>query len=193
MGLNTYCYFVAPSAASEFVVLEDVTPEQVVAAPGICKFLTGDLSAPVYCYPPFPGSEAGYLRAQIARWGKGRIGAETVQDLSQETLAALSQAIDSHDPDRGVRFSTWLLAIAKYTLSDEFDRRMAQKRGSGKKPLDLEAAEQRFAGRFQRTLWPEIMGLRLLRAVSRQRNQLRLRGCIAGGLLCSSQDWVRVQ
>jgi uncharacterized protein (DUF2147 family) len=24
-------------------------------------------------------------------------------------------------------------------------------------------------------------------------NQLRLRGCIAGGLLCSSQDWVRVQ
>lgn len=80
------------------------------------------------------------LRAQIARWGKGRIGAETVQDLSQETLAALSQAIDSHDPDRGVRFSTWLLAIAKYTLSDEFDRRMAQKRGSGKKPLDLEAA-----------------------------------------------------
>jgi uncharacterized protein (DUF2147 family) len=24
-------------------------------------------------------------------------------------------------------------------------------------------------------------------------NQLRLRGCIAGGLLCSSQDWVRLQ
>ena len=24
-------------------------------------------------------------------------------------------------------------------------------------------------------------------------NQLRLRGCIAGGLLCSSQDWVRIQ
>ena len=24
-------------------------------------------------------------------------------------------------------------------------------------------------------------------------NQLRLQGCIAGGLLCSSQDWVRVQ
>lgn len=42
--------------------------------------------------------------------------------------------------------------------------------------LDLEAAERRFAGRFQRTLWPEIMGLRLLRAVSRQGNQLRLRG-----------------
>ncbi|HKX46359.1 MAG TPA: sigma-70 family RNA polymerase sigma factor [Planctomycetota bacterium] len=81
------------------------------------------------------------LRAQLARWGRGRIGAETVRDLSQETLAALSQAIDSHDPDRGVRFSTWLLAIARYTLSDEFDRRMAQKRGGGRRPLDLEAAE----------------------------------------------------
>ncbi|MEO0649686.1 MAG: sigma-70 family RNA polymerase sigma factor [Planctomycetota bacterium] len=80
------------------------------------------------------------LRAQLSRWGRGQIGAETVQDLSQETLAALSQAIDTHDPDRGVRFSTWLLAIARYTLSDEFDRRMALKRGAGKKPLELEEA-----------------------------------------------------
>jgi RNA polymerase sigma factor (sigma-70 family) len=80
------------------------------------------------------------LRAQFARWGRGRIGAETVKDLSQETMAALATAIDSHDPTRGVRFSTWLLAIAKYTLTDEFDRRMAQKRGSGKKPQDLETA-----------------------------------------------------
>jgi RNA polymerase sigma factor (sigma-70 family) len=80
------------------------------------------------------------LRAQLSRWGRGQIGAETVQDLSQETLAALSQAIDSHDPSRGVRFSTWLLAIARYTLSDEFDRRMALKRGEGRRPLDLDEA-----------------------------------------------------
>lgn len=80
------------------------------------------------------------LRAQFSRWGKGRIGAETVQDLSQETMTALATAIDSHDPSRGVRFSTWLLAIAKYTLTDEFDRRMALKRGSGKKPMDLDQA-----------------------------------------------------
>ncbi len=80
------------------------------------------------------------LRAQFRRWGRGQIGAETVQDLSQETLAALSQAIDTHDPERGVRFSTWLLAIARYTLSDEFDRRNALKRGAGRKPVELDEA-----------------------------------------------------
>lgn len=78
------------------------------------------------------------LRAQLFRWGRGRIGVETVQDLSQETLAALSTAIDRHDPSRGARFSTWLLAIARYTLGDEMDRRNAQKRGSGVKPRSLE-------------------------------------------------------
>ncbi len=78
------------------------------------------------------------LSAQLRRWGRGRIGPETVQDLSQETLTALAQAIDSHDPSRGVRFSTWLLAIARYTLSDEFDRRNAQKRGEGRRPVELD-------------------------------------------------------
>lgn len=78
------------------------------------------------------------LRSQLSRWGKGRIGAETVQDLSQETLTALTTAIDRHDPSKGARFSTWLLAIARYTLGDEIDRRNAQKRGGGVKPKSLE-------------------------------------------------------
>ncbi len=78
------------------------------------------------------------LRSQLRRWGRGRIGVETVQDLSQETLAALAGAIDQHDPSRGARFSTWLLAIAKYTFGDEMDRRMAKKRGEGRKPLSIE-------------------------------------------------------
>jgi len=78
------------------------------------------------------------LRSQLAKWGGGRIGAETVQDLSQETLAALADAIDRHDPDKGARFSTWLLAIAKHSLYGEFDRRMAQKRGSGRAPAEFD-------------------------------------------------------
>lgn len=69
------------------------------------------------------------LRAQLTKWGKGRIGAETVRDLSQETMAALSDCIDRYDPAKGARFSTWLLAIAKHVLGDEMDRRNAQKRG----------------------------------------------------------------
>jgi RNA polymerase sigma factor (sigma-70 family) len=80
------------------------------------------------------------LRAQIARWGGGRIGQETVKDLSQETLTALEKAIDRHDPSHGARFSTWLLAIARYTLGDEIDRRMADKRGGGVRPRPLEEA-----------------------------------------------------
>ena len=80
------------------------------------------------------------LRAQIARWGGGRIGQETVKDLSQETLTALEKAIDRHDPSHGARFSTWLLAIARYTLGDEIDRRMADKRGGGRRPRPLEEA-----------------------------------------------------
>ncbi|MDP6539543.1 MAG: sigma-70 family RNA polymerase sigma factor [Planctomycetota bacterium] len=78
------------------------------------------------------------LRAQLRRWGRGRIGPETVQDLSQETLTALAGAIDRHDPSRGARFSTWLLAIARYTLTDEIDRRTAAKRGGGTRPATLE-------------------------------------------------------
>jgi len=78
------------------------------------------------------------LRAQLSKWGKGQIGAETVKDLSQETLAPLSASIDRYDPAKGARFSTWLLDIAKHTLGDEIDRRMAQKRGSGKRASTLE-------------------------------------------------------
>ncbi|MHC4107311.1 MAG: sigma-70 family RNA polymerase sigma factor, partial [Planctomycetota bacterium] len=84
------------------------------------------------------------LRAQLAKWGRGNIGAETVRDLTQETLAALSDSIDRYDPKRGARFSTWLLSIAKHALGDEIDRRMALKRGGGRKPTEF---DERFMGR----------------------------------------------
>jgi RNA polymerase sigma factor (sigma-70 family) len=80
------------------------------------------------------------IRAQLTKWGKGRIGSQTVQDLSQETMAALSDSIDRYDPLKGARFSTWLLAIAKHVLGDEMDRRNAQKRGSGRKAAGFDEA-----------------------------------------------------
>lgn len=83
------------------------------------------------------------LRGQLAKWGRGRIGVETVRDLTQETLAALSSSIDRYDPNRGARFSTWLLSIAKHSLGDEIDRRMALKRGGGRKPTEL---DERYMG-----------------------------------------------
>lgn len=78
------------------------------------------------------------LRAQLTKWGRGRVGVETIRDLTQETLAALSDSIDRYDPNRGARFSTWLLSIAKHALGDEIDRRMAKKRGAGKRPTELD-------------------------------------------------------
>lgn len=78
------------------------------------------------------------LRGQLAKWGRGRIGVETVRDLTQETLAALSDSLHRFDPSRGARFSTWLLSIAKHALGDEMDRRMALKRGAGRKPVLLD-------------------------------------------------------
>jgi RNA polymerase sigma factor (sigma-70 family) len=78
------------------------------------------------------------IRAMLARWGGGRLGEETLRDLTQDTLAALDHSIDRFDPTRGVRFSTWLLAIAKHVLGDEFDRRFAQKRGSGRRGVSLD-------------------------------------------------------
>ncbi len=87
------------------------------------------------------------IRAQLSKWGKGRIGSQTVQDLSQETLAALSDSIDRFDPTRGARFSTWLLAIAKHVLGDEMDRRNAQKRGGNRRPVELD--ERWMAGRVE--------------------------------------------
>lgn len=80
------------------------------------------------------------LRGQLMKWGRGRIGVETVRDLSQETLAALSGSIDRYDPARGARFSTWLLAIARHVLGDEMDRRSALKRG-GNRPRPAEFDE----------------------------------------------------
>jgi RNA polymerase sigma factor (sigma-70 family) len=78
------------------------------------------------------------LRSQLTKWGRGRIGVQTVQDLSQETMAALSNCIDRYDPKKGARFSTWLLAIAKHVLGDEMDRRNAQKRGGGARSTELD-------------------------------------------------------
>jgi len=65
-GVNTYSYFATNDPASDWTELPLVLPAQLLAAAKIRKYFTGDLSAPVRAYPPFPGNEAAYLRAQIA-------------------------------------------------------------------------------------------------------------------------------
>ncbi|XP_048366201.1 radial spoke head protein 6 homolog A-like [Sphaerodactylus townsendi] len=66
-GTNKFFYFVCNEPGKPWVKLPHVTPVQIVNARKIKKFLTGRLDAPIVSYPPFPGNEANYLRAQIAR------------------------------------------------------------------------------------------------------------------------------
>ena len=44
-----------------------MTPAQIAVARVIRKAFTGDLDSAVDTYPPFPGTERNYLRAQVAR------------------------------------------------------------------------------------------------------------------------------
>lgn len=65
-GVNRLTYWVKPSNDAPATVLPHVTEEQITVARQIKRYFTGDLSAPVSGYPPFNGTEAHYLRAQIA-------------------------------------------------------------------------------------------------------------------------------
>ncbi|MEQ8767752.1 MAG: sigma-70 family RNA polymerase sigma factor [Planctomycetota bacterium] len=62
---------------------------------------------------------------------------ETVKDISQETLMQLFEEIGRFDTQRGVKFSTWLYAIAKHIVASELTYRNALKRNKGVKPLSL--------------------------------------------------------
>uniref|UniRef100_A0A8C2T5W7 Radial spoke head component 4A n=1 Tax=Coturnix japonica TaxID=93934 RepID=A0A8C2T5W7_COTJA len=70
-GTNKYIYFVCNEPGDPWVKLPPVTPAQIVCARKIKKFFTGRLDAPIVSFPPFPGNEANYLRAQIARISAG--------------------------------------------------------------------------------------------------------------------------
>lgn len=66
-GANKYVYFVCSFLGGPFTQLPFVKPEEVKVARQIKKLLTGRLESPVSTFPAFPGTEANYLRAQIAR------------------------------------------------------------------------------------------------------------------------------
>ncbi|TNN77511.1 Radial spoke head protein 4 A [Liparis tanakae] len=70
-GTNKFVYYVCKEPGLPWVKLPAVSPEQITAARQIRKFFTGRLDTPVVSYPPFPGNEAQYLRAQIARISAG--------------------------------------------------------------------------------------------------------------------------
>nr|XP_046247040.1 radial spoke head protein 6 homolog A [Scatophagus argus] len=70
-GANKFVYYVCKEPGFPWVKLPSVSPAQITAARQIRKFFTGRLDNPIVSYPPFPGNEANYLRAQIARISAG--------------------------------------------------------------------------------------------------------------------------
>lgn len=67
VGLNRKVYFVCNQPGTPWLRLPHVTPAQIQAARHIRKFFSGDLDNQLRTFPPFPGTERNYLRAQIAR------------------------------------------------------------------------------------------------------------------------------
>ncbi|XP_046554829.1 radial spoke head protein 6 homolog A-like isoform X2 [Haliotis rubra] len=66
-GLNKKVYFVCSEPCQPWYRLPHVTPEQIVTARKLRKYFTGYPNQQMVTYPPFPGLEKNYLRAQIAR------------------------------------------------------------------------------------------------------------------------------
>ena len=66
-GTNGFVYYVTTNLGDPCTKLPNITPQQIKDARYIKKYLTGDLESEVSAYPNYPGKEAVYLRAQIAR------------------------------------------------------------------------------------------------------------------------------
>ncbi|KAM3185171.1 hypothetical protein ACTXT7_006916 [Hymenolepis weldensis] len=72
-GVNNRVYFVSSHACGPYTLLPLCQPKHIAASRIIRTYFTGDLTSKVSCWPPFPGNEAQYLRAQIARISSGTI------------------------------------------------------------------------------------------------------------------------
>ncbi|KZC06536.1 Radial spoke head protein 4 like protein A [Dufourea novaeangliae] len=67
-GVNTKVYFVCNEPGlDKWIELPPVTPQQILIGRQIVRCCTGNLDTPIHTFPPFPGTERNYLRAQIAR------------------------------------------------------------------------------------------------------------------------------
>lgn len=80
----------------------------------------------------------GPVEAFVRRY---RAGHDDARDLTHEFFARLLEgnSLKGVDRTRG-RFRTYLLGAVKHFLSDQMDRTLAEKRGSGKSPLSLQAS-----------------------------------------------------
>lgn len=89
VGCNALSFWVTTYPSAPWVLLPDVTPQQINAARIIKRYLTGHLDAPVVSSPPFAWPESVYLRAQLSRIVSGTciapMGALEEAEAGEET------------------------------------------------------------------------------------------------------------
>ncbi|KAL9654744.1 hypothetical protein ABK040_008541 [Willaertia magna] len=109
-GINRFTYWVLctnngfimsencsykPGCLENWIKLPDVTNEQINAARKIHKLFTGNLDHSMNTYPPFPGNESNYLRAQIARI----VSATTLAPAELFTMKEVPQEEEQDEED----------------------------------------------------------------------------------------------
>ncbi|XP_013984428.1 radial spoke head protein 6 homolog A isoform X2 [Salmo salar] len=131
-GVNKFTYFVCREPGLPWMRLPTVTPTQITAARHIRKFFTGRLDAPIVSYPPFPGNEANYLRAQIARISAGTQGrcvwvnlAEKPEDDFEEEADEEVKEADEPEPEVGPPLLTPLSEDAEITTTPPWSSKMS--------------------------------------------------------------------
>lgn len=97
-GVNKYVYYVCHYPGAPWVRLPDVLPEQIQAARQIVKYFTGDLKRKIVSYPAFKGTEAHYLRAQIARISASTVLSPTGYYMFDQDEGADDEEITPNKP-----------------------------------------------------------------------------------------------
>ncbi|XP_075221593.1 radial spoke head protein 6 homolog A-like [Lycorma delicatula] len=107
-GANKKVYYVCNEPGDEWLLLPNVTPENIVTARKIKKFFTGNLNKKIESYPAFNGTELNYLRAQIARITAGtqisplgfytfKEGGEEEEEVGEEEEETKSTYVENSD------------------------------------------------------------------------------------------------
>ncbi|XP_056894472.1 radial spoke head protein 4 homolog A-like isoform X2 [Takifugu flavidus] len=118
-GANKFVYYVCIEPGLPWKKLPTVSPAQINAARQICKYFTGRLESPIISYPPFPGNEANYLRAQIARISAGTHvspkGFYQSNEEEDEEEADLPQGSNEVNPDfEGIPVSEMATSLSSW-------------------------------------------------------------------------------
>lgn len=118
-GANKCVYYVCKEPGLTWTKLPSVSPAQITAARQIRKYFTGRLDSPIVSYPHFPGNEANYLRAQIARLSAGThvspMGFYQAKEEEEEEEEEPGQTSNEENPDfEGIPVSEMATSLSSW-------------------------------------------------------------------------------